>query len=228
MVENRNELMRSLEEERQRQQDIITATKVNQEATMAEITTKVPELAKYLSYDKATGQVSVSEDYETANIDPATREKYDEFIAALLENEQTINDAQDSIDETNETLDEMDKEGRDETSDLYDRVKDALVNQRQQEIDKLQEVNESIQEAQDALVTKMQEQLDEARQARANEKTENDIADKETRLAYLMRDTSGGNAMEIASLQKEIADAKEGYTDSLVDQSLTKLQEANA
>jgi hypothetical protein len=43
-----------------------------------------------------------------------------------------------------------------------------------------------------------------------------------------MRDTSGGNAMEIASLQKEIADAKEGYTDSLVDQSLTKLQEANA
>jgi hypothetical protein len=29
---------------------------------------------------------------------------------------------------------------------------------------------------------------------------EQEIADKETRLAYLMRDTSGGNAMEIASL----------------------------
>jgi hypothetical protein len=46
----------------------------------------------------------------------------------------------------------------------------------------------------------MQRQIDEARQARDNEKTENDIADKEARLAYLMRDSSGANAMEIASL----------------------------
>jgi hypothetical protein len=66
----------------------------------------------------------------------------------------------------------------------------------------------------------MQKQIEEARQARENEKTENDIADKEARLAYLMRDTSGGNAMEIAQLQKEIAEQKEGYTDSLVDQQL--------
>jgi hypothetical protein len=63
----------------------------------------------------------------------------------------------------------------------------------------------------------MQKQIDEARQARDNEKTENEISDKEARLAYLMRDTSGGNATEIASLQKEIAEAKEGYADSLVD-----------
>jgi hypothetical protein len=64
----------------------------------------------------------------------------------------------------------------------------------------------------------MQRQIDEARQARDNEKAENEIADKETRLAYLMRNTSGGNAMEIASLQKEIEEAKQGHTDSLVDQ----------
>jgi hypothetical protein len=32
-----------------------------------------------------------------------------------------------------------------------------------------------------------------------------------------MRDTSGGNAMEIAALQKEIAEAKENYTDTLID-----------
>jgi hypothetical protein len=33
--------------------------------------------------------------------------------------------------------------------------------------------------------------------------------------------------MEIAALQKEIAEQKEGYTDSLVDQSLQDLQDAN-
>jgi hypothetical protein len=34
--------------------------------------------------------------------------------------------------------------------------------------------------------------------------TEKDISDAETRLAYLRRDTSGGNAAEIASLEKQI------------------------
>ena len=56
---------------------------------------------------------------------------------------------------------------------------------------------------------------------------ETDIADKETRLAYLMQDTSGANAMEIAALQQEIAQDKQGYTDSLVDQQLQSLQDAN-
>ena len=50
----------------------------------------------------------------------------------------------------------------------------------------------------------MQRQIDEARQARENEETESDITDKENKLAYLMRDSSGANAMEIAALQKEI------------------------
>jgi hypothetical protein len=42
-----------------------------------------------------------------------------------------------------------------------------------------------------------------------------------------MQDTSGANAIEIAQLQQELADEKESYGDSLVDQSLTELQEAN-
>jgi hypothetical protein len=39
-----------------------------------------------------------------------------------------------------------------------------------------------------------------------------------------MRDTSGANALEIQSLQKDIEESKEGYQDSLVDQSIEKLQ----
>jgi hypothetical protein len=46
-------------------------------------------------------------------------------------------------------------------------------------------------------------------------------------LAYLQQDSSGANALEIAKLQEELADARESYTDSLIDQKITELQEQN-
>jgi hypothetical protein len=46
----------------------------------------------------------------------------------------------------------------------------------------------------------MQEQIDEYRQNRDNEKTEQELEDKQRRLAYLQQDTSGANAIEILNL----------------------------
>nr|DAE11674.1 MAG TPA: hypothetical protein [Siphoviridae sp. ct2vX3] len=63
----------------------------------------------------------------------------------------------------------------------------------------------------------IQKAIDDERQARENEKTEEDIANKENRLAQLQMDTSGGNQLEILQLQKEIDEAREGYQDSLID-----------
>jgi DNA replication protein DnaD len=128
----------------------------------------------------------------------------------LIESEEALNDIEDQVDEIKDR-------GKEETSELYNQIKEGLVQSRQEEIDRLQSINDSIQEAQQSLVDKIQEQIDDQRQARENEKAENDIADKEARLAFLMRDTSGGNAMEIAALQEEIANAKQDYSDSLVD-----------
>jgi hypothetical protein len=42
-----------------------------------------------------------------------------------------------------------------------------------------------------------------------------------------MRDTSGGNALEIAALQKEIEQDQEEHTDSLVDQAIENLSATN-
>jgi hypothetical protein len=50
----------------------------------------------------------------------------------------------------------------------------------------------------------MQKQIDASRQERSNQKTEQEISDKQTRLAYLQQDTSGANSQEILALQEEI------------------------
>jgi hypothetical protein len=51
----------------------------------------------------------------------------------------------------------------------------------------------------------MQASVDKYRQDRENDRTEEELSDKQRRLAYLQQDTSGANAMEILKLQEEIS-----------------------
>ena len=73
----------------------------------------------------------------------------------------------------------------------------------------------------------LQESIDLSRQIRDNTKTEEDIAQKEARLAYLRRDTSGANALEIQQLEKELDEARQSYSDTLIDQSIDRLSQDN-
>jgi hypothetical protein len=61
----------------------------------------------------------------------------------------------------------------------------------------LSEINDSITDSSSRLLDSMQEQIDEYRKNRDNQKTEEEIAEKQRRLAYLQQDTSGANALEI-------------------------------
>ena len=225
IVNAREDMLASIGDERAQQEKIIRDSIAKSNETWNSMPSG---LQAWLEFDKETGEVSVKDGYEDANIDPETREKWDEYIAEMIENEEAIHGAQDSIEDLDDTAEELAKEGRDESSDYFNRIRDALVAERQEEIDALSAINDSVQEAQDALYDQIQKSIDEERQARENDKTEEEISDKEARLAYLRRDTSGANALEIASLEKELAEQKEDYRDSLIDQALTNLQDANA
>ena len=153
--------------------------------------------------------------------------EFEEFISYLEEQTEAALDAQDAIDDISDSVDEIEQRGRDATSEIYDQVKEGLVKQYENQITELENINNSIQEASADMISKMQEQIDDARKARDREKAQSQITDKQTRLAYLKADSSGMNALEIASLEKEISDAQESYTDSLIDEAIEKLQEDN-
>jgi ketosteroid isomerase-like protein len=59
-------------------------------------------------------------------------------------------------------------EGKDAYQELIDRTIEAIEQLRQEQIDKLSEVNDSINTANDNLVNKIQQQIDEQRQEREN------------------------------------------------------------
>ena len=69
----------------------------------------------------------------------------------------------------------------------------------------------------------LRESIELERQIRNNTRTEEDIAEKEMRLAFLRRDTSAANALEIKQLEEEIISAREAYGEALIDQELDKL-----
>lgn len=179
------------------------------------------------SYNEKTGVINI--DYEKLESrSNEEKEAFQQFISSLEEYSETYFSAADAMTEALEMAEDMQEEYRQSTSDLYDAVKEGIIIQRQAEIDKLSDINDSINEAQSNLLDKMQEQIDDARQARDNAEKEKELSDKQARLAYLRQDTSGANALEIAELEEEIRQEQQDYQDTLVDQAITKLQDANA
>ena len=66
--------------------------------------------------------------------------------------------------------------------------------------------------------------MDKVRQQRENDKTQTEIADKIKRLNLLQRDTSGAYALEINQLADEIETSQQDFTDTLVDQLVSDME----
>ena len=151
----------------------------------------------------------------------------EDYIKQLEDWVGDIDQAQDTLDEISDAVREIYERGKDEYFDFESQIKEALIDQYQEEIDKLSEINDTINDTNSRLLDSIQDSIDEQRQARDNAKTEEELADKQRRLSYLQMDTSGANALEILELQEEIAQGEEDYTDTLIDQKINELQQQN-
>ena len=109
-------------------------------------------------------------------------------------------------------------------SEFEQNLLEGIEDQTKNEIDKLDKLSSALSKAYKDLLDEVKKRLDERRQKEDNQKTESDISKKQQRLAMLQADTSGGHQVEIAQLQKEIAEARQNYQRSLEDQLLEKLQ----
>ena len=169
-------------------------------------------------------QTKVQTDIESGVVDAdefsdwldSLNEAYD----SMLENEQAAKDAYDS-------LIELEQQTKDAYYELRDMAKDAVLDKIQKQIDLQEQTLEATEEANSELISKIQTQIDEQRQARENEKTDKNLEEMQSRLAYLSMDTSGANSLESKQLQEQIQEAEEAYQDSLVDQMLQSLEDAN-
>ena len=224
--ENLKDLLENYQTEIQQQSDL----KKMYEKWLDELIAENSDLSQYIYFETdSNGDKTIRINWETINAvedqDKGSKiqEFYDKatyYLDAIYEIETTIEEAADAI------YEELQK-GRDEYFDLEEQTKEAVVNGYQKQIDSMEDVNKAINDANSKLLESMQEQIDISRQIRDNTKQEEEIGDKQRRLAYLSQDTSGANQLEILELQKEIEDAQESYTDTLIDQKISELQKQN-
>lgn len=185
--------------------------------------------SQYGTYNWKDNTIEIDWDKINAIKDEELGSNVDEYISKLEEFEGYMDDTNDTLMEINNQVAELAQTQQEAYITGLNSIKDAIVEVRQREIDKLSSLNDTINDSNSRMFEAIQKAIDDERRARENDKTEEDIANKEKRLAQLQMDTSGGNQLEILQLQKEIDEAREGYQDSLVDQQLSRMQEdANA
>ena len=181
----------------------------------------------YISFSE-NGNIIV--DFEQIENDDLTQDIIDQIENSankLQDLNQSLIDLDDEIKNNTEKVQELWKEIEDSGLDAFNQVKELLIDYVQDQIDSLSEYSESLNESANNVISAMQDSINKQRQLRENEDTEQSIQDKQQRLAYLRQDTSGANQLEIKQLEEEIAQESEDYTDSLIDQKISELQEQN-
>lgn len=156
-----------------------------------------------------------------------TGEMIDAYIKELETVEGQIQDAEDSLMEIEDATYNLSQQGKDEFLDIESRLIDAIEKLRQDEIDNLQDINDSVNETNEKLVSKIQEGLNEYRDQREKDKQLQDIQDMEERVALLGSDTSGASYLDLLATQEQLDDARQSYTDSLIDKSIEEMTKQN-
>ena len=226
LIENSKKQLESLEAEKKTREGLLE----NRKKQMEDIESENSKYSDYAHYNEELGVIEI--DWEKIEaLEGSTDEEFtkglEEYISQLEDQEKLIEEEEDALDEIEDAVKEIREQGKDEYFDFENQIRDALEQSRQEEIDKLSAINDSINDTNARLLDAMQSSIDKYRQDRENERTEEELSDKQRRLAYLQQDTSGANDLEILQLQEEIEQGQEDYTDALIDQKINELQEQN-
>ena len=182
-------------------------------------------LSGYGTYNFDDQTIEIDWDKINALTDGDKYKEVSDYISELEDIQKKMDEAEDSLLDIESQIQEIQERFTETYTDFEKRVLDAIVAERQKEIDNLSGISDTISQTNSDLFNSIQKALDKQRQDRDNKKTEDDLAEKERRLAFLRQDTSGNNLLEIKKLEEELADARQDYTDELIDQKLTQLQD---
>lgn len=186
------------------------------------------ELSNYVWWNNEDQTIEIDWDAINEITDKDQYDKVTDLISKAEKIQDEIDDAQDALLDINGQIAELEKRYLQEYIDLQKRVYDAVVYSYQQQIDQLTSLNETLDDSNSQILSSLQKEIELQRQIRDNTDTENSIKELEARLAFLRRDTSGANELEIKELEQQLEDARQDYTDKLIDQAIEKLEESNS
>lgn len=182
---------------------------------------------RYARYDQNLNRIIIDWNAIDMITDDDLGSAVEAYVSRLEELQDQFEEVDKTVEDMQDAINELKKSQMQDYLDFEQSVYDALVNAQQKLIDEYQNLSDSIADSNSKILDNLQESIDLERQIRDNTKTEEDINEKEARLAFLRRDTSNANALEIKQLEEELSDARQDYSDSLIDQQLDRLSKQN-
>ena len=224
---NASDLAKKTEQERKS----LEQQKALQQQLLAERKKDIEKLnnnkySKYARYDMATGNIILNNDLISKNKDEDIGKGIEEQVSKLEELKGEIEGAEDALWEIDDKLYELTQRGRDEYINFQKDVYNALIKQRQDEIDKYSEYISTLAEAKSDILDALRKYIDKQRQERDNAEKEKEIADKDAQLFRMERDT-GSTQADIIAARKDVEQMRRDYTDELIDQKISELEEQN-
>lgn len=211
---------KSLEQQKALQQQLLAERKKDVEKLNKN------KYSKYAHYDMSTGNVVLNYDLIKKNKNEDIGKGIEEQVSKLEELKGEIEGAEDALWEIEDQLYELTQRGRDEYIDFQKDVYNALVKQRQDEIDKYSEYISTLADAKNDILDELRKYIDKQRQERDNAEKEKEIADKDAQLFRMERDT-GSTQSDIIAARKDVEQMRRDYTDDLIDQKISELEEQN-
>ena len=182
---------------------------------------------KYVQYNQNDRTLEIDWDKIEAIKNKDVYDEVTDWISRMESVQDQMDNAEDAIWDIKKQIQELQNRYLQKYLDFQNKVLDAVVKQYQDTIDNLSELNDTLNNTNAQILDSIQREIDLERQIRDNTDTEKNIADLEARLAYLQRDTTGANATEIRSLQQQLDEAREQYSDTLIDQAIDRLSQVN-
>lgn len=211
---------KSLEQQKALQQQLLAERKKDVEKLNKN------KYSKYARYDMATGNIVIDYNLINKNKDEDIGKGIEDQVSKLEELKSEIEGAEDALWEIDDKLYELTQRGRDEYIDFQKDVYNALIKQRQDEIDKYSEYISTLAEAKSDILDALRKYIDKQRQERDNAEREKEIADKDAQLFRMERDT-GSTQADIIAARKDVEQMRRDYTDELIDQKISELEEQN-
>ena len=184
------------------------------------------DYSKYFTVDWATKQLTRTATYAGIT-DPEMQKSVDTIISQAQELCNGIIELDDDQKDIEDSLYDLKKNLADKALEFQEKVYEAVVHAREQAIENLKNIDTSINNAASELISSIQKNIQKIRQDRNNKKTEEELSKMQSRLDFLRMDTSSGNQKTILDLEKQLEDKEQSYTDSLIDQKISELQDQN-
>ena len=218
--EQKQSLLQSLSYENERY------TKRRRELAKANKTAQDKGVSQYVWMDK-NNTVQINYDKIREVTDSAKGQLIQQMVEEYEFLQSEFESIEDNQDEYTSALKEIKTKYLQDSITLENELIEAIHTDRQKQIDKLSEINSSINDANSRMMDKISQGVTDIRNAREDDKSLKNIQEMEQRLALLRTDTSGANALEILSLEEQLNDARTSYADTQVDRAIDEMTRQN-